>query len=834
MLTEADTVLASLRLEADQWRGSWGGQAAVPTPPAPPAASSAPTGPLPPYPTGGGPPPPYPTGGGPPPPYPTGGGPLPSYPRAGPQGPTPPGRHWTAGSLLLALGALCLVVAAFVFVSVSWGSLGLFGRTLVLLGVTAVGATVAVVTTRRRLPASSEALWAVTAGLLTLDFFAARDYGMLGLGSLGPGGTFLAYGLLALVVGVAVAVWSRGRLSRALWAPQILAAIGVWSALAGTADLLPWPAFWVGLTVLLLALALTAAFTAVRLVPFAALSAGIVAYLLAAGVAVADSFDDARPSLLIKGGSAAEVLVLAAVTIGLGVLVSRRMRARPTGSQSAALVEGASAAIATLLVTALAYAPLTTLGATGRTIGVGVIALVLVAAALPFAGAWGRGARLAALVTVTWPLFAYVTWCAIAAATLLESTEPVWRAEADVRLRTVDGPGPAWLGPVAAVALAGCIALAASWRRSGLPPSWRRIALAGAGLVAGTGVLLPMALFPLPVLVPTGVVLLVAAAAAGYGIARQDLRAQVTALVCVAVASALPLASEVASLIAWGAGGVVLVAVAASRQWPIQVVAAAAATAWATAVAATAADLLGASERTLSLVVVLAGALVLAAAQLLRGRRRLAVESTAAVVLVLGLAASVNYPLAWQSAMWTIVGVVTVVVALLTRDRRMLAPVGTALLGVAYVLRLAASDVGVVEAYTLPFSVVLLAAGAVAMWRNRSVRTRLALLPGLTLGLLPSLPSVLDDPTTLRGLLLGLAAAAVLAAGVVLRWQAPFLMGGFVVAVIVVRQLGPYSDAVPRWSLIAAAGLALLVTGITWESRVRQAKAAASFVRSMR
>ncbi|MEJ7755644.1 MAG: hypothetical protein WKF83_04230 [Nocardioidaceae bacterium] len=32
VLTEADTVLASLRLEADQWRGSWGGQAAVPSP----------------------------------------------------------------------------------------------------------------------------------------------------------------------------------------------------------------------------------------------------------------------------------------------------------------------------------------------------------------------------------------------------------------------------------------------------------------------------------------------------------------------------------------------------------------------------------------------------------------------------------------------------------------------------------------------------------------------------------------------------------------------------------------------------------------------------------
>ena len=94
------------------------------------------------------------------------------------------------------------------------------------------------------------------------------------------------------------------------------------------------------------------------------------------------------------------------------------------------------------------------------------------------------------------------------------------------------------------------------------------------------------------------------------------------------------------------------------------------------------------------------------------------------------------------------------------------------------------------------------------MRQNPRLRTRAALLPALSLGLLPSLPMVLEDPATLRGLLLGLGALAVLGAGLAARWQAPFV--------------------------IAAAGLTLLVTGITWESRVRNAKAATLMIRSMR
>ena len=50
--------------------------------------------------------------------------------------------------VLLTLGALCLLVAAIVFIAVTWSLLGLTGRTVVLLVFTGVLATVAVVLTR--------------------------------------------------------------------------------------------------------------------------------------------------------------------------------------------------------------------------------------------------------------------------------------------------------------------------------------------------------------------------------------------------------------------------------------------------------------------------------------------------------------------------------------------------------------------------------------------------------------------------------------------------------------------------------------------------------------
>jgi len=68
-------------------------------------------------------------------------------------------------------------------------------------------------------------------------------------------------------------------------------------------------------------------------------------------------------------------------------------------------------------------------------------------------------------------------------------------------------------------------------------------------------------------------------------------------------------------------------------------------------------------------------------------------------------------------------------------------------------------------------------------------------------------------------------AAAVLAAGVARRLQAPLVLGAAVLATDALVQLAPYLaaayDAVPRWVTIGVLGLALLGAGATYEQRVR-------------
>ena len=139
-------------------------------------------------------------------------------------------------------------------------------------------------------------------------------------------------------------------------------------------------------------------------------------------------------------------------------------------------------------------------------------------------------------------------------------------------------------------------------------------------------------------------------------------------------------------------------------------------------------------------------------------------------------------------------------------------------------VRLALSDVDAPEAYTVPPAVALLLVG----WRRRagdpSYRSWDAYAAGLALALGPSLLRAVTDAGNLRPFLLGAAALAVVAVGVLRRLQAPLLIGGGVLAVDALVQVAPYLaalyDVVPRWVTIGAAGLLLLAAGATYEQRV--------------
>src|SRR5688572_18760627 len=75
-------------------------------------------------------------------------------------------KRLSAGTVLLVLGAISLLVAGLIFITVSWGSLGIVGRALALLAFTAVVGGLAYALTRRGLRGSAEALWTVFLGLL--------------------------------------------------------------------------------------------------------------------------------------------------------------------------------------------------------------------------------------------------------------------------------------------------------------------------------------------------------------------------------------------------------------------------------------------------------------------------------------------------------------------------------------------------------------------------------------------------------------------------------------------------------------------------------------------
>lgn len=135
---------------------------------------------------------------------------------------------------------------------------------------------------------------------------------------------------------------------------------------------------------------------------------------------------------------------------------------------------------------------------------------------------------------------------------------------------------------------------------------------------------------------------------------------------------------------------------------------------------------------------------------------------------------------------------------------------------------------------TLPTAVALAVVGVVHLRRDPEATTMTALSPALSLALVPSLLWVLADPVTLRSLLLGLACLALVLVGVKLRWTAPVVFASTVGALLVLRHATPMAEAVPRWMLIGLAGALLISLGITWENRLREARAMLGYVRHLR
>jgi hypothetical protein len=132
------------------------------------------------------------------------------------------------------------------------------------------------------------------------------------------------------------------------------------------------------------------------------------------------------------------------------------------------------------------------------------------------------------------------------------------------------------------------------------------------------------------------------------------------------------------------------------------------------------------------------------------------------------------------------------------------------------------------EWWTVPAAMILLLFGGAAMRRSERSVSWPSLGPGTALLLLPSLLVVLDRGGTVRIVALTVIATVVVVVGALARLQAPFSIGGLVLAVHAIVQLGPefaiWAGTVPRWVVLSLAGAVLLGLGITYEHRLAQAK----------
>jgi hypothetical protein len=319
-------------------------------------------------------------------------------------------------------------------------------------------------------------------------------------------------------------------------------------------------------------------------------------------------------------------------------------------------------------------------------------------------------------------------------------------------------------------------------------------------------------------------VLFVAAASLGLGV-REACSPRSIALEISAVpvaVLALILAAQQAGTLALALGQVSLVSAlwsAAGRSGPRQQAGAVTAVVAAGGAAAFAGLWVGLPVRLAGFAVVAVAAAAAGAAALLREHDLArAIEPAGWVSAAAGVAMTASEASLLSSSL-ALTGLIALGVSL-RPDRRALVWAGAALLQLALWIRLGLADVVAPEAYTLPISMAALGFGLLRHRRSPAVSSWTAYAPGVTTALTPSLLVVWAEPGWVRPLLLGVGCVAVVVAGARARLQAPLLIGGAVLVLDAVHELGPVAQFVgdlPRWVPIAVIGLTLLVLGANYE-----------------
>ncbi|MBB5783088.1 SCO7613 C-terminal domain-containing membrane protein [Nonomuraea jabiensis] len=740
-------------------------------------------------------------------------GAMPPYPGAaagpGGAGPGVPGREVSPGAaknVLLILGGLLLTVAAVVFTVVSWGQMSMAGRAAVLVAFTALVMLAPVVLIRRRLTATAETVAGLAVVLLLLDGYAARRVGFLGVDALdAPQYTAGVFGLTALIL----VAYARVTRLRGPAPVAVVLAQPVLPLLTG--DL---PATW------LVAMLVATAALDVPLVRYGRGAVRVTAAVAGGGVAALALLVGAPDAL--GSPSVGQALVRSVPLVALALLggfvtwlLVRPGKAQPQGETWAAAVTVGTALTLIAVPAALAQPVLGVPGTDWRPLAylVPALAVVLAAAWLPW-----RRVRLAGMATGG--LVALLTTLVVLPRVVATLVAPL--AWLDV-LWTGTWNGRQWppFEKVTPVEVAVLGTLAAGLLAVAVKAAGGRPLKAVAG--RGTGG------WPAPMKGATSGVLVFRVLAVGVLVAG----ALMVAVVPQAFAMPYPAAVAVQAVLA-----VALAVAATLGRAPWWAVACALVAAPVSARAA--AYAFGSEPATLIVLPILA---VAAAAVALAARlKELRVWGLGFAALFLGLeAVAVGFSLGLRvlvaaSVGFAVAGVLVLLMSLRAGGASGLRYAGATLLLLASWLRLGADEVTVVEAYTVPCSLVLLGFGWLRR-RRAPVSSWAAYGAGLSFTMLPSLVVVYSDTEWRRSLALGVLALAVLFAGARSRLQAPTVVGGVVLAGVVVRELAPYVSemllVVPRWVPIAVGGVLLVVVGATYEARMRDLRRVRDVLKAM-
>ncbi|MFI0449024.1 SCO7613 C-terminal domain-containing membrane protein [Actinomadura sp. 6N118] len=675
-------------------------------------------------------------------------------------------------NVLLVLGGLLLGIAAVAFTVISWGSLSLGARALILVSLTGVTLGVVWPLARRGLSATAETLAVIGLLLVGLECYAAYAGGLFGLQDV-DGRWYAAWAAAAVTVGWSVYAWVAP-----LRAPRPLAIVIGQLPLPLGAFALDVPVSGMVFTLLLLSLLDLGVWSMVATARERGVAAALGALSWSAG-----GFTALLMAHTTSSEQSAALLVFAAgVALSWAVFVERKF----------AIATGL-----TLSVGATAALPLTE---RWEPAAAAAIALVVMAGALLLPVRLRRMAAIGGLLTLGIATLIVLPSAVFTLVSPLRHLDDVWTGTMIALPSDQHDSAPIVL---ALLAVALCVLV-----RVAAPP------------VAALAVLvIPDLAYPV---LPALMVALAALLAGWAALDRQvHVSAGLTAVSAGLWAVAEALATEAATLGVLGAltvGGIVCAVVPVLRS----------------GAAATASLALGGFAATLGLTVDLpvhqaafgvlaAAALGLAASAWLRD---VPTEVAACMVGMAGVVMTATHP-TYLSLALSLGGVLAFAVALRADRRPAAGWVCSVLMVAAWWVRLGASDIAAPEAYTLPISVALLVLGFL---RRRSVESPpsswAAYGPGLAATLVPSLMAAwAGEPGEPRALILAAAALAITLVGARTRLQALLILGGTVLAFDAGRQLAPYAVEalvrLPGWFPVAVIGLLVLVVGATYEHRLR-------------